>query len=427
MRTGNSPRSRIVTAVAVMALSAAPAVAQTTYTSVQSGAWTSPSTWDVGSGYPDDTNDIARILTDGHVVTYNAGDLTINNLNLGTGGAGRTTELDIQSGSLDVLGSQNNNNVNGDATLRVSGGAIEFNGYKSLGHRDSAFERVIVTNGTYTVDGARFGHGGGSKLIYVGGTGILDVSDAGPMVTTPTNDGDVATMTITDSAQVDASGSGFYVGRVSWGGQDEQGEVTQSGGIVTIGGDGGSADYNDDLYIATVSGSIGAYTISDGSLILAEDNSGDILLGNASCATGLFHVVGSTCTISLTANGDYRASGHESDVEKVTTRFTADAAGVTRIDADQVDIGNGNPSALVVDVTARPRQGKDPLELFAYTTLANAPFGSVAVFDDDLGELTEGVQGSLVLGEYAIDYTTDNKITLYYHNQPPAGTVYIVR
>jgi hypothetical protein len=413
-------------AVAVMALSAAPALAQTTYTSVQSGPWTSPATWDVGSGYPDDTNDIARILTDGHVVTYNAGTLTINNLNLGTV-AGTTTELDIQSGSLDVLGNQNNNDVSGEATLRVSGGYIEFNGYKSLAHRDSAFERVIVTNGTYTVDGTRFGHGGGSKFIHVGGTGILDVSDAGPMVTTPTNDGDVATMTITDSAQVDASGAGFYVGRVSWGGENEQGEVTQSGGTVTIGGDGGSGAYNDDLYIGTQPGAIGVYTISGGSLILAEGGSGDILLGNASCATGLFHVVGSACTISLTANGDYRATGHASDVARVTTMFTTDAGGVTRIDADQVDLGNGNPSALVVDVTARPHQGKDGLELFAYASLANSPFGSVAVIDADLGELTEGAQGSLVFGEYAIDYTTDDKITLYYHNQPPVGRVYIVR
>ena len=205
-----------------------------------------------------------------------------------------------------------------------------------------------------------------------------------------------------------------------------------SGGTVSIGGGrnwGEAAGTGTQTKEVVISG--GSVDFSGAAIYVAAQVSALLRISGGNLTIGTLE------TNTNGPNNHIEVSGTNASITAATMNvfggtvgFTAKAAGVSAFQVTTLNLEGATAAdrgALEVDVTARPCQGRDGLELFAYSTLASSPFGSVVVLDDDLGKLTEGVQGSLVLGEYAIDYNTDNKITLYYHNQPPLGTVYIVR
>jgi hypothetical protein len=206
-----------------------------------------------------------------------------------------------------------------------------------------------------------------------------------------------------------------------------RGYVYQTGGTVNV----STNTANGGLKIAGLADptALGVYEISGGGTLSLKGSQSDFWIGNSAVSNAEFHVSGSANTIEVA--DEFVGRGHTNDVTKVLMRFTADAGGVSPIACGgNVKLAeNGYGIALNVDVSLCKRKGQIGLELFSYTSSLSDTFGATNVVDDSLGALTPGAQGSLTLGEYAIDYGSGSgdAITLYYHNTPPPGTVLSIR
>ena len=94
------------------------------FSSIASGNWNSPSTWNSGGVVPSCTDNVT--IANGHTVTVNSTSNVSKNLTIASGAT-----LVIASGDLTVGCTLNNTPLTNNGTLTVSGGTLNVNGYLS--------------------------------------------------------------------------------------------------------------------------------------------------------------------------------------------------------------------------------------------------------------------------------------------------------
>jgi hypothetical protein len=409
----------IMTVVVVMALSAAPVLGQTVYTSSQSGPWNDVNTWG-GGGYPDDGStgtDTVNINADGHTVTYNAGTRTIADLDIGDT-AGNTVGLDIQSGTLTVGGDAGNGQW-GIPTIDIrSGATMVFVNQVTWAHRGTARVTLNVHSGGTMLANGTMTFGGGDQyamettMNVVGGTAAFaDDTRVGSGGGAGTGFGKWnltnATINVADWLGVGVN--------ADYNNADLRGYVYQTGGTVNVATnttDGGLrvAGYADPT-------AIGVYEISGGGTLSLKGSNSDFWFGNGGVSNAEFHVSGSANTIEVA--DEFVGWGHATDVSKVLVRFTADAGGASPIECGgNVKLAEGgNGIALNVDLTSYDLESSgDVVTLWTYpnTKTQTGAFGVTNV---------TGVSSYELDYAYSVNAGT-NAVALKNLRLPPDGTLF---
>ncbi len=390
---------------------------QTVFSSVASGDWNNPATWDVGS-VPTCTGNVT--IMNGHNVSVNSASNVSRNLTVNPGGT-----LSVASGDLTVGCTLNNTPLTNNGTLTVSGGTLNVNG-NIVSNLGSTFNQ---SGGNINIDGNAAGNAtnsvaSGTALLQfnqlnsginlTGGT--LTVVDPHANATSTlaigysnsTAGGQTSTINHTlrlgDGISTDAGGNvaGFRVD--PWTGT----AYLSFGNIIINGGSG----INRSVTIAQSLAAIGDVTVTTGStlnlnstpsLIVAGNvtvNSGGTFINTASIITG---IVASNTSSLLTFGPSTLAQtiGGSGTYQNLATSPTANL--------NSLSINNSNATGVTISI---------PLSISGTLTMTAGKINTTATNLLTLG--TSTAAGTLsytagqIAGPFARTFATSSTSTASY-------------
>ena len=109
--------------------------------------WTDGTNWNP-DGVPGPADQ--ALIRGGNLVDFNSGGtVSIDQLRLGVSNGSQSGEVDVQSGTLVVLGAGADPYRDGSGTVRISGGTLELAGGNiRFAHRSGSTDAILITSGT---------------------------------------------------------------------------------------------------------------------------------------------------------------------------------------------------------------------------------------------------------------------------------------
>jgi len=358
----------IVLSVAMMAFLPAAHAQQTWDGGAGTNEWMDAQNW---SGDTRPNAEDADITNQDVVLTGDAG--TVSRLNVGgRNGLSNAGSLDVQTGGSLTLTGADAWKENG-GLLTVSGGAVTFfNALARFSHRTGSNDRIVITDGSLTLDNARVQSFFGDFDVTVSGGSLNLTANQEHGFAVVGGEG-TSTLTLSGTGEINSAGYDLGIGEVPHAGDNApvngNGTMEMTGGILSL--DGSTADLiigNSGLTstgTANLSGgvaTVGGNTFVDlGSLNLsgtADFTTDDLILSNGTSLT----VTGSSIVNFIVTSN---ATLNDSNIT-----FNADT-GFSTITTDTLDLGLAD---LIIDLNGLD---SGTYNLFSYGTLVGSAFENV--------------------------------------------------
>ena len=427
----------------ILAASASSLVPAATFTSVATGNWGNPLSWDVGVGFPNTYTTDSAIISATQTISYDGsiptlgGNLVVANGNSITINGGALVQTWVPGapppfGTTIAIGATNAGGT-GAGTLNINGGGSFTSGTANAvavgvtqaalaGGPSTANGVANINEGTMTLSAAASGSSGGQGLavgINAGGTGVLNVGDGAgaadsSVVNLATNnvtltvggtngegagngtmniksDGRVTTGTArayigdggTGTVLVDGGTFAVGGGSLTVGANGGNGTLNVAGGLATIDGPGGGESF----IVANGAGSVGTVTVSGGTL----NSVSNILIG-MNGGIGTFNQTGGTVTYNGWAAVGYGAGAAGSSYN-ISGGLLSSAAGF-EVGADRAGLMTISGTATVniseINVGIRAN-GEGTLNISGgTTTVGTIGFGGAQATSTGTGTISGG-------------------------------------